>query len=266
MREVHNSSEGRVSTSMLITRREYKELVTAKQSVMLLEIGQILELQAVNKISAQFGHSLVRKLGEFWHNFEIVLSASAWEDFYCDLFREQAKVDSTFCRERTLGNGNDLSKWPPATMQEIKYLLRSLKCNKAAGEDFMPPELFKVRIDWWAGCRLICSLTLGAFQVVGSSALLFCCFKKETERTLEILQPKSMPKMFYRNQRIEQSKIPFSQKSRQALSREDLIMDSFTWLLLLTKYTARGGQLFTAFIDLSAALESIDRNILWEKF
>uniref|UniRef100_A0A803TKK2 ribonuclease H n=1 Tax=Anolis carolinensis TaxID=28377 RepID=A0A803TKK2_ANOCA len=171
-----------------------------------------------------------------------------------------------------------LPQWPLVQSAEVKTIITRLKANKAPCEDFLPPELFKQNINWWA------QLLAGLFNHINKAcsvpsgwklSIIVPIFKKGDKADPRNYRPISLiditAKIYARylldkveewaenNRIIKEEQAGF----RQGYSTID---NAFILQHVIDKYSSLNRSLYVAFIDLSAAFDSISRGLLWRKF
>ena len=142
---LHLTTDLRQQGIMLKLKCDYKQLIRVKKSEFQHKFCSGLKIAATTKNATQFWHIVAGKVRETKSVPDISISATTWENYYTNLFKED-RAERTFCRQLSAPDINYLPPWPPISASEKKLLIQSLK----NGKNFLPPELFKTDIDWWA--------------------------------------------------------------------------------------------------------------------
>ncbi|XP_062831915.1 ras-GEF domain-containing family member 1A isoform X1 [Anolis carolinensis] len=260
---------------MLTLRREYKKLIKTKKKNHTVSIWSGLECSAKSHNSAIFWHTVAGILKERKFTFDIPIPAEDWENYYSHLF---ASTEPT----ETQSRGKDLSikalpLWPPVTEDEIRCIINNLKTNKAPGEDYLPAELFKTHLDWWAPLLAglfthinnICQIPVG-----WKMAIVVPVYKKGNKKDPGSYRPISLIDivakiyaryLLNRAECWEKEKHILVEEQAGFRQNRSTIDNCFVLNHTIAKYVSRGKQLYAAFIDLSAAFDTVNRETLWKK-
>uniref|UniRef100_A0A803TZ01 Reverse transcriptase domain-containing protein n=1 Tax=Anolis carolinensis TaxID=28377 RepID=A0A803TZ01_ANOCA len=266
--------------NMLSLRRSYKKLISQKKSLYNIKIWSELDSALHLKNSVVFWQLVSSKLRQVRFSIDSPIPASQWETFYSDLFNKvgNSNNSSNVKHVTTYYNPDTLPAWPQVEPHDVIDINNTLQNNKAPGEDFLPAELFKNNRDWWA------QLLAGLFSHINNS----CSIPRGWQMSIIVPIHKNGEKTNPKNYRpisliditakiyskyllikIEEwsnaNNILCEEQSgfRQGRSTID---NCFVLQHIIQKYNSRGMSLYTAFIDLSSAFDTICRNTLWEKF
>lgn len=156
-------------------------------------------------------------------------------------------MEGIISRQLLASNINCLPPWLPVSVFQIKLLIQSLKNDKAPGEDFLPSELFKTNIDWWA------TLMAGLFTQMNKTG----CVPKDWKLSIIVTINKEVGQKNPKNYRpITLIDIPVKIYAKYLLQKEEdyaplakepigfrrsrSILDNFYILHhLITKYTKK---------------------------
>ena len=205
---------------------------------------------------------------------DIIDIRGRWKEHFCTLLNQDGAADPDACRYLSKRpTRDDLSG--PFEMKELDTALKSLKNDKAPGQDGIPPEVLK-----HGGSELksellklfnLC-LEKGSLPQDMKDALIVTIYKKKGERSdcgnyrgisLLSIPGKILAKMILnRLLNLSEEVLPESQCGfRAGRSTTDMI---FTIRQLQEKAIEQHVPLYIVFVDFSKAFDTVDRGTLWK--
>lgn len=173
---------------------------------------------------------------------------------------------------------HDLPLWPPVTKEEILELILSLKAGKAPGPDGIANDLLINNANWWAAPLANLFTLVDQFGVIPSdwlTSILVPLFKKGDPSVPNNYCPisllSSIGKLYSKHllthlvNWAKENNLPGTEQIgfRPGSTTLD---HALTLAFLVKKYSIHfHGHLYVAFIDLRAAFDSVNRQLLWKK-
>ena len=175
-------------------------------------------------------------------------------------------------------NFEELPEWPPVEPSEVIELISQLKTGKAAGPDLIPSDLLKAAPSWWAPflAKLFTLVNnTGCIPSSWTHSIVVPIYKKGDSTNPSNYRPISLLSIvgkLYASQLL--TKLTAWLDSNNIIGPEQAgfrsgrsTLDHCTVLsYLISKQVDQArSRLYTAFLDLKAAFDSVNRNILWGK-
>ena len=172
----------------------------------------------------------------------------------------------------------DFPEWPPVNDEEIIILIDQLKIGKAPGPDLIIPEVLKADPEWWA--PLLATLftmvnKTGQIPVAWRNATIVPIYKKGCHLNPANYRPINLlsiiGKLYAKHLQIKLNDWMLSCKilgpEQIGFSQGKSAIDHCLVLShLIGKFSRRKrSKLYTAFLDLKGAFDSVSRGLLWEK-
>uniref|UniRef100_A0A803TJP4 ribonuclease H n=1 Tax=Anolis carolinensis TaxID=28377 RepID=A0A803TJP4_ANOCA len=258
-------------------RAKYKNLLKNKKDEHAKSKWQELEQALTERKEDKFWELVTRGIQGVRYTSEASITASTWIKHFSSIFCPKTSTSEV----AGLDNVNDFStlpEWDAVSSGEVKSLIASLKPKKAPGEDMLPPELFKENPEWWSPflASLFTSINSSGQMPGGwKMSIIVPIYKKGGRNDPQNYRPISLLNITSKlyAQHLLQKLTEWLQE-RQIVHEEQAgfrngystIDQCFTLNHIIRKYTKQNNShVFAAFIDLSAAFDSINRNRLWGK-
>lgn len=254
-------------------RRFYKQLLRRKKLEAERAAWHSLVKASHEKDTTCFWRTISGLLGQERTNSICTVEPMEWLRHFQSLFYDQEVQHYKLCIQL-----EDLPHWPPVTVKEVENLIAQLKNNKAPGNDYIPAELLKSNIGWWA--PLLASLfswidSTGLLPDGWTEAIVIPIYKKGPMPDPASYRPISLlpipSKLYAKHLYIKltswlETEAILAEEQAGFRQGRSTIDHCFTLAYFIDKYAKKSrGVLYAAFIDLKAAFDSIPRARLWDK-
>ena len=203
-----------------------------------------------------------------------LIPAASWEAHFGKLFNDHADHQITIDHPGVAA----LPIWPPVSQEEILTLIAHLKSGKAAGPDFIPSDLIKYAPQWWAPflAELFTKVnSQGQVPKYWTQSHIVPIYKKGDKLNPNNFRPISLlsiPGKLYASHLlteltswIDDNNIIGPEQAGFRAGRSTLEQCLILFHLAEKQLASPHSRLFTAFLDLRAAFDLINRNLLWAK-
>ncbi|XP_061458411.1 uncharacterized protein LOC133373121 [Rhineura floridana] len=254
-------------------RKMFKQLIKRKKIIALRQTWQNLLQASKLKDSTMFWHIIAQQWPKSNFQLECAIAPAIWENYYTPLYQGNYIMDDPLADPSI-----EFPVWSPVTSAEVLDLIATLKSNKAPGPDNIPPEVFKANAKWWAPTLAALFTNINSSMVIPQgwgAAIIIPIYKKGSRLNPANYRPISLlniiSKLYttylYRKllDWVNQTDLlaPEQAGFRVGRSSSDHVL---VLQHLITKYSKTNGHaLYTAFVDLRAAFDSISRSRLWLK-
>uniref|UniRef100_A0A803TV69 ribonuclease H n=1 Tax=Anolis carolinensis TaxID=28377 RepID=A0A803TV69_ANOCA len=261
-------------------KKQYKAMLVRNKREKMNRRWDALVDASLNNNSKQFWTLVTGMLGTGKTSPKCHIPVQVWEKYFTILYGSNEEIPRREWEENPVISfgSTDAPQWSPVTGREIKSLISSLKNGKAPGPDQIAPEHLKSNISWWTAFLAPLFTHINRTALIPapwSKSIIIPIYKKGDKNDPANYRPISLlsvvGKLYSRHlynrllDWLDSEKIIGEEQAgfRKGRSTIDhcIVLNH-----LAEKYQKRPYKgLYTAFIDLKAAFDSVPRNLLWQK-